>query len=89
MTTTERFQSARVNAHEALNRARKVLALCNAIPFAETHEQVERTAEFFEELSDRDWERLARHAGVNPPSVTTRAAVVQVLRNRQPIVEVR
>lgn len=88
-TTTQRFQSARTNAHEALARAAKVLALCERIPHAANHDEAARTADFFEQVSDAQWAALARHAGCNPPSATTRAAVVSVLRNRLPIVEVR
>lgn len=84
-TTTQRFQAARTNAHEALARAAKVLALCERIPHAANHDEVERTADFFEQVSDAQWAALARHAGVAPPSVKTRAAVCSVLRGRQPM----
>ena len=85
MNTHSRLQAARENAFEAANRAKKVLALCEAVPWGKTETEVERTASFFEHLTDAEWKVLAAHVGIREPSATTRAAVCHVLRSRKPM----
>lgn len=85
--THSKLQAARENAFSALNRARKVIALCEAIPHGTTPEEVRRTADFFEALSEDWWKELADKVGVNLPSEITRKAVVNVLRSRTPVAQ--
>ncbi len=62
------------NAHEERARARKVGALVKVI----ADEGID--VDLIGKLDDIGWEILARNAGVNPPSKTTRALVLEAIK---------
>jgi hypothetical protein len=70
-----------VNPHEDAARERKVTALLTVL-LAAGH-----SAEDAETLWDEGWSYYARVAGVKPPSETTRARVVEALRNHARIMD--
>lgn len=63
--------------HEAMARARKALRLADTLT---SHGAAAETAEA---LTDTEWAKVARVAGVRVPSAATRALVVDLLRDRE------
>lgn len=67
---------------ETLARQRKVDALVAAIPSPTNDLDAQRVANCFADMSVGEWAAFAARRGINAPSATTRAMVVERLRAR-------
>jgi hypothetical protein len=78
----------RYNAFAEAARAKKVVAILNAIPTGRTAAENAKIAAYFFSLSPEERKSFADHVGVNVPSEETWTKVCEALRARKTVDEV-